>query len=108
MTELTNQLRAAIGALPKGQRTAEACARAVHTALKYAAQAEGQKPEIEVLIKAPGEPRYFNDATCWVVAWEAGPHEWAIGASMAIGDEGVLTEPYYSFDLCFYPGDCEQ
>lgn len=107
MTELTKTLREAIGAIPKGQRSAEACARAVYEVL-VAAALEGQKPAIEVSIKKPGEPRHFADATCWVVVWEAGPHEWAISASMAIGDHGVLTEPYYSFDLCFYPGDCEQ
>jgi hypothetical protein len=36
------------------------------------------------------------------VAFEAGPYEWAIAASLSTDTKGkVLAEPYYSFDLCF-------
>jgi hypothetical protein len=40
------------------------------------------------------------------VAWEAGPYDWAVTASMAITHAtGKLVEPWYGFDLSFYPGE---
>jgi hypothetical protein len=86
--------------------TAEQLARAVYNVLKTAASDEGQNPDVEVGIRAPGEPRHFADTTCWCVMWEAGPYEWAVDASFALIEaSGKLTEPYYSFDLCFYPSE---
>lgn len=86
--------------------TAETMARATYRALCALSAREGQNPKSEVMIKKPGEPRHFSDATCWCVAWEAGPYEWAISASFAIGQAtGKVVEPYYSFDLCFYPAE---
>ena len=42
----------------------------------------------------------------WIVCWESGPFQWAIPASMEIGSAtGKLVEPYYSFDLTFYPSE---
>lgn len=104
VTPLVTKLAEALGALPK--KTAETMAKTAFKVLKEAAAAEGQTPGIEVAIWKPGEKRYFDDTTCWTVAWEAGPYEWAIPASMAIGSTtGKLVEPYYSFDLCFYPSE---
>lgn len=37
------------------------------------------------------------------VSFEGGPFYWAIVASDALYQCGILAEPYYSFDLCFYP-----
>lgn len=83
--------------------TAEKLAKATFAALqKIAVDPFGMKAS-EVLLTAPGEPCYFDNRTPqWVVTWEAGPHEWAIGASMLYPQ---IVEPYYSFDLCFYPGE---
>lgn len=89
---------------PTKKHTAETMAKAVNRACIKMAKAEGQKSNLEVVIKRPGQPRHFGDTTCWCVAWEAGPYEWAISASMLIGNiTGKVVEPYYSFDLCFYP-----
>ena len=101
---LLDALKRRLSALPV--KTAETMAVATYAVLREAAKAQGQDPDIEVLIRKPGEPRHFRDESCWSVAWEAGPYEWAVPASIVIGTAtGKLTEPYYSFDLCFYPGE---
>lgn len=86
--------------------SAETVTHALYAALRECARAEGQKPQIEVFMRKPGEARHFSDATCWVVAWEAGPYEWAIGAAETVSAvTGRLAEPYYSFDLCLYENE---
>jgi hypothetical protein len=86
--------------------TAEQAALACHAVLREAAKAAGMSPDIEVMLRKPGQPRHYDDTKCWCVAWEAGPHDWAVVASMAItGTTGKLVEPYYGFDLMFYPGE---
>lgn len=84
--------------------TAARAAKATYEVVKNHAALQGQKPEIECFIRKPGEARHFDDATCWVVAWEAGPYEWAISASCSEAFPR-LVEPYYSFDLTFYPAE---
>ena len=80
----------------------EAAAKAVHAECIKAANEWGMKPEIEVSIRAPGEPRHHDHVNCWAVTFEAGPYEWAIAASLNVSTKSkVLAEPYYSFDLCF-------
>lgn len=80
----------------------EAAAKATYELCCKAAEAWGMKPEIEVGIRKPGEPRHHGDTGCWSVAFEAGPYEWAVAASLNVDTKGkVLAEPYYSFDLCF-------
>tara|TARA_E500000305_G_scaffold107218_2_gene106860 strand:- start:186 stop:533 length:348 start_codon:yes stop_codon:yes gene_type:complete len=86
---------------PKEHKTAESAAKALHKALCERAEAEGQKPELEVHIWTPEEEKKRNGHACWRVSWEAGPYEWAIGASFEITGPWGYTEPYYSFDLCF-------
>lgn len=71
--------------------TAEKVAKAMHRVLRKFAAEIGQKPDIEVFIRAPGEPRHYNDATCWCVCWEAGPYDWAVGYSMRF--RNGLVEP---------------
>lgn len=101
---MRDDLKAALTALDKP--TAETLAKATYEVLRKHAKLQGQNPDIEVSIKRPGEPRHFANEQSWVVVWEAGPYEWAIPISMAIGTwTGKLAEPYYSFDLCFYPGE---
>lgn len=81
----------------------EAAAKATYELCRKAADSWGMKPDIEVSIRAPGKPRHFDDKGCWCVAFEAGPYQWAIAASLNVETRGkVLAEPYYSFDLCFY------
>ena len=88
------------------KRTAATYAKSLYEVLCAIAKEQGQNPKIEVSIKAPGEPRHYADLSCWCVCWEAGPYDWAIGASMALTTETrVLVEPYYGFDLCIYPSE---
>lgn len=101
---LYDSIRAELGKVNKF--TAETMAHAVHRAVEKEAVRHGQNPKVETFIRKPGEPRHFGDATCWCVAWEAGPYEWAVGACDVISDvTKKLVEPYYSFDICFYPGE---
>jgi hypothetical protein len=87
--------------------TAEQAAKATHAAVAKACAQLGMKPEVETFIRAPGEARHFGDETCWVVAWESGPYEWAIEASLSSAFP-ALAEPYYSFDLTFYEAEWAQ
>lgn len=58
-------------------------------------------PDIECNIRRPGKPRHHDQINCWSVAFEAGPHDWAVIVSL--NHEGsILAEPYYGFDLSFY------
>lgn len=79
-------------------------AKRVHTICRVAAKAWGMKPDIEVALRKPGEPRCYGTDGTWYVSFEAGPYEWAVAASLNVDTKGkVLAEPYYSFDLCFSP-----
>lgn len=82
-------------------KTPHGAAKAVYRECRLFAAQAGMKPDIEVGIWKPGEPRFNGQTKCWTVAFEAGPYEWAVEASMAGGK--ILAEPYYSFDLNFYP-----
>ena len=81
---------------------AAAAALAVHALCVAKANAEGMKPDIEVAIRAPGEPSHHDGIDCWSVCFEAGTYEWAIDASVHIPLNRVIAEPYYGFDLSFY------
>ena len=97
---IDDAIRAAIKALPV--INAETAAKATHGVLLALATEAGYNTKY-VFLRAPGEKRHTPDGTAhWQVCWEEGPYEWAIPASMAIGDAGILAEPYYSFDLTFY------
>lgn len=87
-------------------KTAEQMAKTTYNVCVDFCKKFGQNPSYEVFIKAPGEPRHFDNDTCWVVAWEAGPWEWAIPISMDLSYHiDKVVEPHYSFDLCFYPSE---
>lgn len=98
---INDRLRQAMKALAKP--TAESMARAAFAELKKIAVECGMR-ESEVGIWEPGKPRYFNDTSCWTVAFEAGPHDWAVSATLS-DVFPKLVEPYYGFDLCFYPSE---
>jgi hypothetical protein len=101
---LVNDLAVTLSKLPK--KTAQTMANAAYAVLVKHCRLYDQDPAWEVAIKKPGQPRHIPDDKCWVVVWESGPHDWAIPASMAIVHAtGKLCEPYYSFDLCFYPSE---
>lgn len=55
----------------------------------------GCNPDIECFIR--------KEHDHWRISFEAGPYQWAIVASEALCQCGIFAEPYYSFDLCFYP-----
>lgn len=87
----------------------------------------GQNPDTEVALFDPERGESLGYGKCWRVSWEAGPYHWAIalsgGGTYLAGECGyrdahgnyippevLLTEsehwtaePYYSFDLGFYP-----
>jgi hypothetical protein len=101
---LLESLRTRLRALT--DKSATAVSEAIYQTVRSCAEACGQKPDLETFYKKPGTPRHFPDDTCHVVAWEAGPYEWAIPASFVVMNEtGRLCEPYYSFDLCLYDNE---
>lgn len=83
--------------------TAEAAAKAVFEVVRAFAVESGQNPDVECAFRTPAQNEGFPHGKCYVVSWEAGPFQWAIGASL--GGHNRLTEPHYSFDLTFYPGE---
>jgi hypothetical protein len=70
-------------------------ANAVYRACVKHCKAIGNKPEIEVTIKHKGKDHYY-------VGYESGPYEWAVVATLNSTGR-IYAEPYYSFDLNFYP-----
>lgn len=90
---------------PSQYTTKAGAAKALHKALSALAKASGQNPKIEVILQTPEQAKLSIGSEFWRVIWEAGPYEWAIGASMQCHnmsrDGGWFTEPHYSFDLCF-------
>ena len=82
--------------------SAREMASIMYSTCRTLAHAQGMNPDKEVFIRAPGENVHFKNPDCYVVSWEAGPYQWAIPVSNAFPK---LVEPYYSFDLCFYPAE---
>jgi len=80
-----------------------AAALAVHALCRAKATADGMKPDIECAIQSPGQPRHHDQTNCWSVCFEAGPYDWAVDASLDAMTGRVIAEPYYGFDLSFYP-----
>lgn len=90
---------------PSKYKSAASAAKAFHKALcKFCKEVYGQKPDIEIFIDTPEESQERGYGKNWRVCWESGPFEWAIPASCECraSDFSWHTEPYYSFDLCFY------
>lgn len=86
-------------------RTAKAMAEATRDLLLTIAAEWGYSPR-EIGFREPGAPCYFDNSNCYVVTWESGPFEWGYHACNAIGDKaGKIAEPFYSFDVCFYPAE---
>lgn len=74
-------------------------AQAFYEAVRKTAESMGMDPDCEVHLRKPEDKPYGVEQ--WVVAWEAGPFEWAIWASGSMRGPWGYTEPHYSFDLCF-------
>lgn len=91
----TADLAKAVALAVKGKKTAKGQAEAAFAAICAFAEATGSNPDRECFIRNEGP----NE---WRVSFESGPYSWAIPASDAIGQIGILAEPYYNFDLCFY------
>lgn len=90
---------------PSKYKSAAGAAKALHKALcKFAAEVYRQDPDIELFIHSPEQSVAHGYGKSWRVCWESGPFEWAIPASFECraDDFSWHTEPYYSFDLCFY------
>jgi hypothetical protein len=91
--------------VPRFEGNAENYAKALYAAVRERAEAEGQRPDIECAIVAPGESAYDGNGDRWLVMWEAGPESWGVNVSLSITMNIGLVEPYHSFDLTFYPGE---
>lgn len=79
-----------------GVSSPQLIAENLYAELRRLARDFGMNPDIETFIrKKPNDYR---------VSWEAGPYQWAIGASsvLPLPANGKPIEPYYSFDLCIY------
>ena len=80
-------------------KTKSIAAKRLYEALRQVAKDLGMNPDLEVSIWKPGE---HGHGDCWRVSFEAGPHQWAIGASSDyLHNDRWYTEPFYSFDVCF-------
>lgn len=100
---LASRITTAINALP--EKNAKTMAEATRDVLHKYCDDTGMSRS-EVGYWEPGQQAFDGDGNRYLVSLEAGPYQWAIGASMAIvGLCGKLAEPYYSFDLSFYPGE---
>jgi len=85
---------------PHAYSTPEAAAKGFYEAMKKVVIDCGQNPESELHLFKPGEG--LGNEGVWQVSWEAGPYDWAIGASLSfMMSKSWYTEPYYGFDLCF-------
>lgn len=84
-------------------KTPQTMAQGIYRICCAYCDANGMDPRIEVALRKPGQVRHHDHINCWSVAFEAGPHEWAVLAGLNTSNDHVLAEPYYSFDLCFYP-----
>lgn len=73
--------------------------------------------ENEVILDSPDEAAAKRQGSgAWTVTWEGGPHKWGVNATMGGGVygtenpslknmmdmDGILAEPYYSFDVQFH------
>ena len=90
---------------PAKYKSAAGAAKALHKALcKFAAEVYGQNPDIELFIDNPKQSAARGYGKNWRVCWESGPLAWGLLASLTCeaSDYSWHTEPYYTFDLCFY------
>lgn len=81
-------------------KTPQTMAPAIYSICCAACEAWGMNAATEIAYRKPGQVRHHSDVDCWSVAFEAGPHEWAVAATMNASNSRVLAEPYYGFDLC--------
>lgn len=116
--------------LTQFKRPADA-AKALHKYLVEKATAGGQQ-ESEVVLLTPERSNTLGYGKAWRVMWEAGPFQWAVRVSLGgtihdpddmralaaefgfefkpsdepeikLDSKRWTAEPYYSFDLGFYP-----
>jgi hypothetical protein len=97
----TADLAAALTAITDTMTAKQAAERAHEIVREFSANF-GQNPDIETFLRTPEQNAGYAHGNCYVVSWESGPYQWAIAASMSMNK---FCEPYYSFDLCFYPSE---
>lgn len=101
----------------------EEAARKLYRWICRVAEDEGLDPEVEVMLQDPVTCEEYIDASGWRVCWESGPEKWAVALSQGkslywietenemwepevlLNGEHYWVEPYYGFDLVFYPPD---
>ena len=86
---------------PSKYRTATGAAKAFHKALLKIVEETGANPKY-CYLWSPEEASSRGYGNAWMVCWEEGCFEWAVGTSMECSAETWHTEPYYSFNLSFY------
>lgn len=89
----------------QGCADARTIAERLHLIVRDRAHFCGQRPDVECALWTPAEVRQRQapHGRCYVVNWEAGPHDWGVSASLALMRSlGRLVETYYGFDLCIY------
>lgn len=101
----------------------EAAAKALYQWCRKQSEELGQKPDKEVALWSPKESEEHGCGKAWRVMWESGPFEWGVSLSLGgsylapemdysytqepevlmLDAEHFTAEPYYSFDIGFYP-----
>lgn len=88
----------------RNRKTAKGAASSLRRVLARAATRMGTNVEQEFApLRTPDEQARYTSRT-WAVMWESGPHDWGTIASFLLsGSEHFIAEPYYSFDVHFWP-----
>ena len=84
-------------------KTKAGAANGLYKVLYRFARAIHQDPDIELQLYSPERSKERGCTSGWRIQWEAGPYQWAIGASLQVANHkaGWHTTSYHSFDLCF-------
>lgn len=88
-----------IGYDPNAYEDRESAARGLYEVLQREAERRGMSKD-EVVLMDPETSKGYCNSRVWTVAWEAGPHDWAV--MVMISGPWGFCEPMYGFDLGFY------
>ena len=91
---------------PEEHETPEEAAKGLYKAIvKSLSEKEefDDYPMDEMKLWSPERTKRYSGIEAWSIVWEGGLYEWGIGTSMVAHGKGWWTEPYYSFDMHFYP-----
>jgi len=86
---------------PTKYKTASGAAKAFHKALLQLAK-DIHASAASCVLWTPKEAAERGYSKNWMVSWEEGCYEWAIGTSFECNSDKWYSEPYHSYDLQFY------